>query len=325
MIGTKMEVGVIGAGAISTTLHLPLLSCMGNVSIKYIADVKDPKELANVYKIKSIKIDDVSSLPDCDLVVLATPVGVREKYVEEFSKRNVPIFSEKPFAINLDMHKKFLELSDKITCNYAKIYYNSTIQIKDIISSGIFGNLKKISISEGGIVGKTNRGKDTYQSDVNLSGGGIIMEASCHTLSQLASIFDDISVRDSNIVWENDYDVEANVNFDVFEKNSINVDYTITLIQPVEVGTTLFFDNCKLNYNHAIPDSELIITDYNTDKQFSINKETRYATTANQAYYLKWKSFLDKITSGVSIDTKSETSLKTTELITDIYQKADKK
>lgn len=71
----KIEIGVIGAGAISSTLHLPLLSCIPYVNIKYIADIQDPKELAKVYKTKSVKIDDVSSLPDCNVALLATPVG----------------------------------------------------------------------------------------------------------------------------------------------------------------------------------------------------------------------------------------------------------
>lgn len=319
----KLEVGIIGAGAISSTVHLPLLSCFPNMSLSYIADIIDPKEIADVYKIKSVKIDDVSDLPHCDLVVLATPVGVREKYIQEFSKRNVPIFAEKPFAINLDTHKKFLELSNKITCNYMKLYYNSTRQIKEIISSNVFGDLKKISVTEGGIIGKTNRGKDTYQADLNLSGGGIIMETSCHTLSQLASIFNDISVNESKVIRENGYDVEANVVFDIHGKTSFSADYKISVIKSIKTNTTLFFDHCIVTYNHAIPNSELFITSYDGNKKFHLAKETRYAETANQAYYLKWKSFIDKISSGIPIDTKSETSIKTTELITDIYSKGD--
>ena len=322
-MNSKIEIGIIGAGAISSTLHLPLLSCIENISIKYIADIQEPKELAKVYKTRSIKIDDVSSLPDCDIALLATPVGVREKYIREFSKRKIPLFTEKPFAIDLETHKRFIQLSEKITCNYMKIYYNSTRQIKEIISSGAFGNLTKVSISEGGIVGKTNRGKDTYQADINLSGGGILMETACHTLSQISSIFDDISVKEANVVWENDFDVEAKAMF-VSEKNSCNIDYSITMIKPVEIGATFFFDHAKISFNHTIPNSELFITGYNTDNRFTLNKETRYATTANQAYYLKWKSFLDKITNGDVINTEFETSIKTTELITDIYKKGGK-
>ncbi len=321
----KMEIGVIGAGVISSILHLPLLSCIENISIKYIADIQDPKELARAYKTKSIKIDNISSLPDCDIVLLAIPVGVREKYIHEFSKRNTPIFSEKPFATDLETHKEFLKHSDKITCNYMKIYFNPLRQIKEIISSGVFGNLKKVSITEGGIVDKTNKEKDTYQVNPKLSGGGILMETACHTISQLAYIFDNISVSKANIIWEDDFDSEANVVFDVSDKNSFSIDYNITKLKPVETNATFFFENSEVSFNHTAPDSELSVSPHNSDTHFTLNSETRYATTWNQAYYLKWKSFLDNVSKGDIINTEFETSIKTTELITDIYKKDSSK
>ena len=317
----KIEIGVIGAGVISSILHLPLLSCIENVSIKYIADVQDPKELARAYKTESIKINDISSLPDCNIVLLAIPVGVREKYIHEFSKRKIPIFSEKPFATDLETHKKFLKHSDKITCNYMKIYFNPIRQIKDIISSGVFGNLRKVSITEGGIADKTNKGKDTYQANPKLSGGGIIMETACHTISQLAYIFNNISVKKASIVWEDDFDSEAKVVFNVSEKNPFSIDYNITKLKPVETNATFFFDYSKVSFNHTIPNTELSISRHNSDKHFTLNPETRYAATWNQAYYLKWKSFLDNVSKGDILNTEFETSIKTTELITDIYKK----
>ena len=58
-----------------------------------------------------------------------------------------------------------------------------------------------------------------------------------------------------------------------------------------------------------------------SDRYFTLKQEGRYAITYAQAYYLKWKLFLDKVSSGDTIDTELETSIKTTEMITDIYKK----
>ena len=107
----KIKVGVIGAGGISSAIHLPLLSCIDNVNIEFIADTINPEILAKTYNTKSIKINDVSSLPNCDVALLAIPVGAKEEYIREFSKRNIYIFTEKPFAIDLETHKNFLKLS----------------------------------------------------------------------------------------------------------------------------------------------------------------------------------------------------------------------
>ena len=319
---TKIEIGVIGAGGISSVVHLPLVSYIYNVSIKFIADTFDPKELAKTYNTQSIKITDIASLPDCDIVVLAIPVGVRENYIQEFSKRKTAIFTEKPFALNPETHKNFLKLSNRISCNYMRIYYNSTMQIKDIISSGIFGHIKKVLITEGGIIGKTGKEKNSYQANPKLSGGGLLMETGCHTLSQLDFLFDNISVRESNVIWEDDFVIDAQIVFDVFDNNSFNIDCHMTMLKPVETLTTFFFEHFQLSFNHLDPNAVFTISNSNTEKQFTLYTENRFGATFAQAYYLKWKSFLDQIIQGNVIDTEFETSFKTTQMIADIIQKS---
>lgn len=318
---TKIEVGVIGAGGISSSVHLPLLTCIENVSIKFIADTFDPLDLAKVYNTKSIQISDISSLPRCDVVVLAIPVGAREEYIREFSKRDTAIFTEKPFATTLESHNQFLQMSNKISCNYMRIFYNSTRQIKNIISSKLFGSLKKVTITEGGIVGKTNRGKNSYQADPKLSGGGILMEAGCHTFSQLAFIFNDISVRQAKVIWQDDFDVDAQVTFDVLD-NPTHIDYHISLIKPVESISKFFFEHAVVSFNHLIPNSVFTVSDYHNRNQLILNQCDEFADTFAQAYYLKWKSFLDNLSSNKTFDTKFETSMVTTQLITEIFRKS---
>ena len=322
---SKVKVGVIGAGGISSGVHLPLLSCINNVSIEFIADTVNPEILAKTYNTKAIKINDISSLPNCDIVLLAIPVGVKEKYIREFSKRNTYIFTEKPFAVDLETHKNFLKLSDKISCNYMRIYYNSTRQIKNIISSGVFGPIKKVSITEGGIIGKTGRSKNSYQADPKLSGGGMLMETSCHTFSQLAFLFNDISVREAKVTWEDGFDVESNAIFDISDNTQFSIDYTATMLKPIETNATFFFEHNKIQFNHLIPNSIFTISSSDSEKQFVIEQEEYFASTFAQAYYLKWKDFLNKISTDSVFDTELETSIMTTKMIADIIQKGSKK
>ena len=72
-----MKVGIIGASSICSSVHLPLLSCMDNVSIEFIADRKNPENLAKLYNTKPIQINKQSSFPDCDIVLITIPVGAR--------------------------------------------------------------------------------------------------------------------------------------------------------------------------------------------------------------------------------------------------------
>tara|TARA_B100000446_G_C10409251_1_gene290399 strand:+ start:23 stop:646 length:624 start_codon:yes stop_codon:yes gene_type:complete len=202
-----------------------------------------------------------------------------------------------------------------------RIYYNSTRQIKDIITSGIFGPIKKVSITEGGIIGKTGREKSSYQANPKLSGGGLLMETGCHTLSQLDFLFDNIVVRESKVIWQDDFDIDAQAVFDISGNNSFSIDYHITMIKPVETLTTFFFEHFELSFNHLVPNPVFTISNHNSEEQFTLCQENRFAATFAQAYYLKWKSFLHQITQGDIIDTKFETSFKTTQMISDIIQK----
>ena len=54
--------------------------------------------------------------------------------------------------------------------------------------------------------------------------------------------------------------------------------------------------------------------------QFTINQNNRFASTFGQAYYLKWKSFLDNLSNDKTINTEIETSLKTTKMLADIVK-----
>ena len=322
-MSNKFEIGIIGAGSITTTLHLPLLESMENIKIKYIADINEPKDLAKVYKINSYNVNNLKKLPDCDIVLIATPVGVRSEYIKEFSSRNIPIFTEKPFAINLDEHKKNLSYSNPMTANYMKIWYNSSKLFNEIIKNKAFGKVQKIVIKEGGIIGKTNRGSDTYQSNKKLSGGGVIMESACHTLSVLSDIFPEIDVINSKIIWEKELDVQAEVNFIVKGDENIPIEYMTSLIEPIVTECILYYDNCFITFNHSIPNSDFTINNYDDQKILNIKNESKYATSSQQAYYLVWKEFIDKIENNEKIDSKKSTSIKTTELISKIYELGD--
>ena len=147
------------------------------------------------------------------------------------------------------------------------------------------------------------------------------METGSHTLSQLDFLFDNIVVRESKVIWQDDFDIDAQVVFDISGNNSFSIDYHITMIKPVETLTTFFFEHFELSFNHLVPNPVFTISNHNSEEQFTLRQENRFAATFAQAYYLKWKSFLHQITQGDIIDTKFETSFKTTQMISDIIQK----
>ena len=98
-----------------------------------------------------------------------------------------------------------------------------------------------------------------------------------------------------------------------------------TMLKPIENNATFFFEHNKIQFNHLIPNSIFTISSFDSEKQFIIEQEDHFASTFAQAYYLKWKDFLNQMSKGSAIDTEFETSIMTTKMITDIMQKGNRK
>ena len=152
------------------------------------------------------------------------------------------------------------------------------------------------------------------------------MESSCHTFSQLDFLFDEISLDSSQTIWSEEFDVETNATLRVNDQIPFSIEYTGTMIKHVEPKTTIFFKQNKIEFNHLEPESLFTISPL-TDSNFELNlqKETFFASTYAQAYYLKWKNFLQTVSSSSKLDVNSETSIFTTKLITEIKEKGIKK
>src|SRR5439155_1742304 len=107
------SVGIVGAGLITRQAHLPVLRNMPNVRIAWITDANDgaARAVARAFGLLQIVLPSgPAELPDCDVVLLAIPVGARQPYFEALARRRIAVFSEKPFALSYPQHKSIAEL-----------------------------------------------------------------------------------------------------------------------------------------------------------------------------------------------------------------------
>ena len=73
----------------------------------------------------------------CDLIALFLPLYltsaiflIASMWASKFSKSDSYIFSEKPFTMDLKIHENLLQNSDKFTCNYERLFYNTTKRVQ---------------------------------------------------------------------------------------------------------------------------------------------------------------------------------------------------
>ena len=333
MQSRKIQIGVIGAGKIASFFHLPVLSNFQDVEIAFIADIRDAGVLARVYRAQAITIrESLEALPVCDVVLLAIPVGVRDVYIQEFARRGSYIFSEKPFAPTLEQHKLWMSLTDRMMCNYHRVLYKPMRQMKRLLGTDVLGELRAVRIWEGGLIGKTGKGKGSYQNDLKLSGGGIVIEWGCHTLSQLDYLFDDYqsTLIRADVEYQDGFDVELNAAWEfVREGRIVSVEYQLSVVRPLRTGIEFEFERATVTFDHTKPDALLAISGRKTKStsgscSFLLHPDHKGAQSNYQAFYLKWKNFLESARTGEKLNVERETSLRTTQWIDGIYARARK-
>src|SRR5437588_664762 len=96
-------------------------------------------EQAPAYGVPSATLtSDPATLPDCDALLLATPVGVRTGYYEAFAKKGVAVLAEKPFSTSSAEHARLMRLfpSHRIGCGYIRRMYRTVALLRQVIAEG---------------------------------------------------------------------------------------------------------------------------------------------------------------------------------------------
>lgn len=316
----KIRLGIIGCGSIVRSTHLPLLAAMPNVHLAFLADVSPPQDLEKQYQTPAAGVEDLNTLPPCDVVFLAVPVGVREKYIHFFGEKKIPIFTEKPFAVDAKAHRQFLKWSAHIRCNYMRELYDATQQMREILAQKTFGAIQKIEISEGGITSSTGKSTGHYQTNLNLSGGGVLTEKGCHPLSQLAYVlnYPALELEDARVVYQKGLDVDADVHFTAKTKGGkVPIHLCVSAIKPL---APLFRVTCEQGVLEMHPGNPAARIQVHQNKRtWEMEPLQNTPRTAQQAFYAKWKQFLEEVQEKSKMPTKNTTSFVITQLLDDIY------
>lgn len=341
-----INIGIIGAGNVTERVHAPLVSNLSETRIKYIADVSDRcNRISNHFDTEAVILEEPSDLPPSDAVVLAIPLGARDPYISELEARNTPIFIEKPFASSTDSHEAYLKADNQLFCDYMRTCFANIRQLRDVIRHGIFGDLNGMNVIEEGKSGATGLGKGSYQTDPEMSGGGVLFERGCHTLSQLELVFDgwEFTVEDAEIDWNGDLDTEVNASIEFVKSDEqVPVSFRISRSRPVGNQTQCFFEHATVLFNQFDPADPLRIVPRSKTDDFVINPDllstihpvpvadrslelshqNRWAIDYNEAWYIRWKQFISIIKDETESEIGVETGTQTTRIITEIYDEA---
>jgi len=176
---------------------------MPEVEVSWLCDKVESqaRSLSRALAPSSQVFTRIEDCPDVDIVLVAIPVGFRRDPLRYIFARGWHVLCEKPFAISLAEHDALLKQAAEsrvhIGVGLVRRYYSGNLLARQLIQSGVFGEITQVWASQGARLTRTGR-RDWYQGDSAAAGGGILMETGSHLVDQVFAVLEvsDFTLRE---------------------------------------------------------------------------------------------------------------------------------
>ena len=326
---SEMRVGVIGTGNIARQVHLPVLTSMPGVRVAWVADVNAASavSVASAFRLRSIPLPLAESAEsDCDVALIASPVGTRRPHLAHLAGRRIAAFVEKPFARTVEEHRAFASLfpASRIGCGLMRRAYDSTAIVRRVLAEGWLGSLTRIVVREGGRF--TGSGTDRSYFDDERAGGGILLELGCHALDLAMHLTGSTrhEVVRQRLLFDGGPDRVAEGEVRIFPGPSesaapIPLAFRFSWLDDIDNAIEFHFPSARLIVGNR-PGSAVRLAGPGADPGVAL-APCGGATTTNQAFYLEWREFLDGVREERPSAFSAESTLPVTALIEDLYDR----
>lgn len=325
-----LRVGIVGAGAITRGAHLPVLKNIPRARVAWITDAQPraAHDAVAAFGLAATVPENLDSLPPCDVVLLAVPLHARDSYMQHFARHGMPLFAEKPFAISMAEHRRYLDLFGQVpvACAYMRRTYANVRALRRIVRNGWFGELRGIRYAEGGRTTKTEFGSATLDLSHRM-GGGVLRDLGCHGLDAIGFITGAAASRVDRceIEWDRETDRHVDAHFEVLDVGGVTgarceVHYTVSWLLDQPNAIELEFERARLRCGIK-PEAELAILDDPAVASIRMAIDEPGARSNYQSFFLEWDAVLESLDkadeSGFSA--RAERSLWTTHLVEQLY------
>ena len=327
----NIRIGIIGAGSIVETNHLPAIRSLQGAAIAWVFD-KNPQRahlVSKMYGIPALSGQfQEEALEQVDICLLAIPYGTRKPYMDLCRRLGKCLVVEKPFAFSKEEHMDHCNGFEpwEIAVNFQRRYYRSVGTIRKIIDGNIFGQLRSVNFMQGNF---TLKGGSGYLSSVELAGGGVIAESASHILDIILLVTGAERVKLSGLQSLHLSGLDYDTVFDSvigIAVNEIPVHCEISTLRNLSNGLYLEFDHACVSCDLS-PEGKIFIRNKkNQQVEFSLFNESLHdgrplqATKVNTAFFLFWQQLLDGMLEKKANRTSAYDSILTSSWIGEIYK-----
>lgn len=234
-MGSKIEIGIIGAGRIGKVHAESIAFRLSEVRIKIIADtnIKEAQNLANKLMIPKYTSNykDVIQDNDIDAVLICSPTHTHSQYIIEAAENKKHIFCEKPIDLSIDRIKEALAAVEK---NNVKLMVGFNRRF-DPNFKKLHNMVKSNKIGQPQILKITSRDPEPPNIDYIKVSGGLFLDMAIHDFDMARYI---VGSEVTEIF------AEGNVLVDERIRDTGDIDTAITLLK-FENGAIGTIDNSR--------------------------------------------------------------------------------
>lgn len=324
-------VGIVGAGNVVSSNHLPVLLAMNDIQVAWITD-KDATRAHNVAEAYGIPDCNLSqgfaAFPKADAVLLAVPYGARAPYYSVLAGRGIAVYVEKPFARTVAIHRDLCApfADHAIACGFNRRAWGVVRFWRDVIESRMFGKVRAVRFGFGSLGGIAAGG--TYFANAKLAGGGILFESGVHGIDTVLYCLQAQAARleSGNLIMDNGHDIHCHGHLTLIDGcgESVPFDIEVTMLKNSINRLEFEFDGCTVHFSpYGAP--ELSVESKSGKVQSIItNREQLYPYSWNQVLAKFWRDFLAGVSQQEANYTSAYTSLLTTGVVEQLYGLSEK-
>ena len=201
-----MKIGVIGAAGKIGQMRVQNIIENPDTTLVAVMDMEMHRAVAVAHDARAFTDLDRFFETDMDAVVISTPAHVREALCIQAFERGLHVLTEKPLAPTIEGARRIVAAAKKagkaLGAGFNMRYYPSFAYVKDIVASGVIGEIDHIR-AYGGHDGLGNFTHD-WEYQAEFSGGGALWDVGIHMTDMARHILGEItSVYGvaTNTVW----------------------------------------------------------------------------------------------------------------------------
>jgi predicted dehydrogenase/nucleoside-diphosphate-sugar epimerase len=202
------RIALVGCGAISQSLHLPVLAGHEGIRLTALVDraIDRAQSLAKGYGVPLVFADASQLSADAvDAAIVATPAAHHASCAIDLMRRGIDVLVEKPMALTAHEADEMVRVAEatgrRLAVGYFRRLYPSLRLMKSLLDRHYLGAIRRF-YSEGG--GRYSWGASTLANmRRDLAGGGVLIDYGSHILDVLFYLFGEpfevVGYQDNNL------------------------------------------------------------------------------------------------------------------------------